>query len=122
MRIITRGFGTRQMLVTRGYGRSILERIYREVLKLTTVFTTTLKATTAFGGNVKLATSVTKVLKVISGFAMATIENIKLNTSFTSRINLSQIMEIGKSILSTAFTTIKNIVLSCSFNLFKHDK
>lgn len=41
-RIITRGLGPNHLIITQGYGASFLERLYREVMRLTSKISRTL--------------------------------------------------------------------------------
>lgn len=121
MRIITRGLGTRNMLVTRGYGRSIIERILREVIRLSTSFNQTIYQSTSFSFAVRLVTAINNKIKLttrIGGMA----ERIWLATSFNNILRLSSVFRVGSIFLTNIFEIASRIVLSCGFDLRRRDE
>ena len=121
MRIVTRGLGTRNMIVTRGYGRSFFERILREIIKLSTSFNRTTRLTTSFNFAIGLVTALNNKLKLtsrITGMA----ERIWLATNFSSTLRIPTLMRIGRLFLDNIFKVASKIKLICGFDLRRRDE
>lgn len=120
MNIVTRGFGPRQSIVTRGYGRSVLERIYREIIKLSTTFSRTARLNTSFNFAVRLITAVNRNIRLITGIGGTM--GLRLATTFSRSLRLPTVAQLGGLVLSNIFKVASRIVLACRFDLRSRDE
>lgn len=106
--------------MTRGYGHSVVEYIYREVIRLSTAFSTTIWQATSFSDRVGLDTAFDRTIGLVCDVGHATVEAIRLSTSFAGNMGIS-VWNIGRYISGSIFNVARNIWLSCPFDLFRRE-